>query len=273
MPRPAKPAGGGRARLSRIRLGDVLLTRLGVPKIWREDPEVLWPAMRYFVAPVIMWLAPSVAYGVERVPLSGGAVMAANQLSAIDSPLIGAFSPRAIYYMSKAELLAIPLAGEAFRWGGTFPVRRDEPDREALRHACEVVRAGHVVGVHLEGTRQRFGYPGTFKGGGLMIAMREGVPVVPCGLETFGWSLRNRRRCAVVWGEPISLDGLPRGRAGLRQATEIVGAELVRLWRQAAEAIVAGLPPTLPDGSPRSGPIPAGWRPGDPFVDRSPVLS
>jgi 1-acyl-sn-glycerol-3-phosphate acyltransferase len=85
--------------------------------------------------------------------------------------------------------------------------------------------------------------------GGLMIAMQEGAPVIPCGIDTFGWSPTNRRPCALVWGEPISLDDLPRNRKGYAEAAERVGAEIVSLWRQAAEAAAAGLPPQLPDGT------------------------
>src|SRR6266581_1210496 len=81
----------------------------------------------------------------------------------------------------------------------------------------------------------------------------EEVPVIPCGLDTFGWSPRNRRKCAVVWGEPMRLDGLPRNRRGYAEAAQVVGAEIVRLWRLAAEASAAGLPPELPDGAKRSG--------------------
>jgi 1-acyl-sn-glycerol-3-phosphate acyltransferase len=251
----------------------VLLTKLGVPKLWGNDPERLWPYMRYVITPATMWLAPSVGYGLERVPLSGGAVVAANHLSAIDHPVMGALCPRTVYYMAKAELLEIPIVGEALRWTGAFSVRRGEGDREALRKACAIVREGNVVGVHLEGTRQRLGYPGEFKGGGLLIALRERVPVVPCGLETFQWSPRNRRPCAVVWGEPIDVTDLPRNRDGLLSATERVGKEIVRLWRQAAQAVVDRFPPETADGARRSGPIPGGWRPGDPFVDGVPKLA
>jgi len=115
------------------------------------------------------------------------------------------------------------------------------------------VHAGHVAGVFAEGTRQQFGYPGPMHPGGLMIAMQEGVPVIPCGLDTFGWSPTNRRKCAVVWGESMRLDDLPRNRKGYAEASERVGAEIVRLWRMAAEASAAGLPAELPDGAARSG--------------------
>src|SRR5207302_8999248 len=173
-------------------------------------------------------------------------------LSGIDHPLIGTFSPRPIRFLAKAELTETPIAGDLVNWTGAVFLRRGESDREALRRARALVREGQLVGAHLEGTRQRFGPPGPMKAGGLMIAIQEGVPVIPCGVDTFRWSPRNRRKCAVVWGEPIPLDDLPRGRRGYEQALEIVGGEIVRLWRLAAEAAAAGLPPALPDGTLRT---------------------
>ena len=211
--------------------------------------------MRYFVQPVTLWLAPAAAYGAEHVPLDGGAVLAANHFSGIDHPLIGTFCPRPVRYVAKAELLEIPIVGEALSWTGIIPIRRGEGDRDALRQAREAIRAGDLVGVHVEGTRQRLGYPGPVHTGGLMIAMQEGAPVVPCGLDTFGWSPANRRLCALVFGGPLDLTPLPRNRAGYAEAARLVGDELLRLWRLAAEAAAAGLPPELPDGTRRSHPV------------------
>lgn len=229
-----------------------LLTRLGVPWIWGGDVERGWVFMRYNVKPITAWLAPgSWAYGTERIPAAGGAVLAANHLSGIDPPLIGTFSRRAIWYMMKAELLDIPVVGEALTWTGGFPVRRGEGDRDSLRKARELVREGHVVGLFVEGTRQRFGHPGPVRAGALTIAMKEGVPVIPCGIESFGWSMRNRRACALVYGQPMTFDHLPANGAGYKEAADLVSAEIVRLWRQGAAAVAAGFPATLPDGTPR----------------------
>lgn len=218
-----------------------------------RDAEAGWRVGRMFVPRIATWLAPAAGYGIDRVPLDGGGVVAANHFSAIDHPLIGAFSPRTIYFLAKAELLEVPVVGWSLRSLGVFGVRRGEGDRDALRHARELAREGNLVGIHLEGTRQRFGHPGPMHPGGLMIALQERVPVIPCGLDTFGWSPQHRRKCAVVWGEPMNLDDLPRNRRGYAEAIDIVGAEIVRLWRLAAEASAVGLPPELPDGARRSG--------------------
>src|SRR5205814_8997643 len=170
----------------------------------------------------------------------------------IDHPLIGAFVPGITYFLAKSELFEIPVLGEALAWMGVISIRRGKSDRDALRVAREHVRNGDVVCVHVEGTRQRLGYPGPIQPGGLMIAMQEGAPVVPLGLDTFGWSPRNRRPCALVFGEPIEVDQLPRNRAGYEEAGALVRTEMVRLWRLAVEAAAAGLPQELPDGTPRN---------------------
>lgn len=240
----------------------MFLTRLGIPKLWREDPETFWPYARHLVAPFTRWLAPSYGYGLERVPATGGGVVAANHLSAIDPPLLGALSPRTLYYMAKKELLDMPFVGDVLMWTGAFPVRRGAGDRESLRQARDIAREGHMVGVFVEGTRQRFGHPGNVLPGAMMIALQEGVPIVPAGIYSFGWTRNNRMPCAVVWGDPISLERLPRSGRGYKEAADIVGAEIFRLWRRAGEAIAADFPAELPDGSRR-------WTPFYPLLGDS----
>jgi 1-acyl-sn-glycerol-3-phosphate acyltransferase len=231
------------------------LTRLGLPKLWGGDRERLWRFARKVVQPATLWLAPAAAYGVGRIPRDRGSVLAANHFSGIDHPLIGCFVPGITYFLAKSELFEIPVLGEALEWMGVIAIRRGESDRDALRRAREHVREGDMVVVHVEGTRQRLGYPGAIHTGGLMIAMQEGAFIVPLGLDTFGWSPRNRRPCALVFGEPIDVSALPRNRIGYDEAARLVEAELVRLWRLAAEAAAAGLPPELPDGTKRSEPV------------------
>ena len=51
------------------------------------------------------------------------------------------------------------------------------------------------------------------------------------------------------------VDRIPRDRGGYAEAGELVREEMVRLWRLAAEAAAAGLPPALPDGTPRTRPV------------------
>ena len=236
------------------RLPPTVFTRLGVPWLWGGDVEKGWMFMRFNAVPITtLLMAPgSYAYGTCRLPRVGGAVMAINHLSAVDPPLVGSFSNRAVWYMMKSELLEIPVVGEALTWAGAFPIRRGGSDREGLRKARELVRAGHIIGVFVEGTRQRLGYPAEqIHAGAATIAIKEQVPVIPCAVESFQWSLRNRRACCVVYGEPISFQGIEANGRAYKQAAEEIRLEILRLWRQAAEAVAAGFPLELADGTRR----------------------
>ena len=230
-----------------------ILAWAGVPRLWHHDSDELWRALRRYVTPVVAQLAPAYAYGAERIPPRGGLVIAANHFSAIDHPLLAALCPRPICFVAKAELLAMPLFGEALTWTGAFPVRRGMPDRAALRHASALAEGGEIVGVHLEGTRQRDGRPGPYKAGAVMIALAAGVPVLPCGLATAGWSPLRRRPSVVVFGKPLTLAGSLHGRHGRVEALRLVGDDVTRLWQIAVTAQAAGCPATLPDGARRGG--------------------
>ena len=228
-----------------------MLFELGAYRLFRNDPVVAWRFMRLWLPTVIRVLAPNAGYGASRLPATGGAVLAANHLSAIDPPAIGVYSRRAIRYMTKVELLRLPVAGEFLRMTGTFSVRRGEGDRDALRVARWLVREGHVVGMFMEGTRQKLGYPGPAHSGAAMVAMQEGVPVIPVGVDTFGWSPRNRRPLAIAFGQPMDLAGFPCNGRGFKEATGLIEAEVTRLWHLAAQAVADGLPDRLRDGTPR----------------------
>jgi 1-acyl-sn-glycerol-3-phosphate acyltransferase len=236
-----------------------MLTELKIPALWGGTPERTWQVARAIVIAIMRALAPTAGYGVERMPATGGAVLAANHFSGLDPTLVGIYSKRAIYYMAKIELLDVPVVGEILRWTGSFAVRRGEGDRDSIRVARWLAREGHVVGMYAEGTRQRFGYPGPVHPGAVMIALQEGVPIIPCGLDSFGWSLSNRRPCAAVFGEPISLEGLEANGRGYKEGAAIVEREVHRLWRQAAQAAADGFPAVLEDGT-RRAPVVWPWR-------------
>ncbi len=229
-----------------------MLTELGIGYLWGHHPERYWKIARHFLPPAVGVIAPNAGYGNDRMPEQGGVVIAANHFGTIDPPLIASHSTRAIYFMTKLELLEMPLIGELLRHSGAYSVRRGENDRDAIRMSRWLLQQGHVVGMFMEGTRQEFGYPGPVHPGGAMIAIQEGVPVIPCGIDTFQWRvIGNRRRCCVVWGEPMDLSYLPRRSAGYREGAILLEREINRLWRQAGQAVVDGFPDALPDGTPK----------------------
>jgi 1-acyl-sn-glycerol-3-phosphate acyltransferase len=196
------------------------------------------------------------SYGTDRIPRSGGAVLAFNHFSWIDIPCVGFVCKRNLYYLAKVEAHGVPGLGQLIRSFGTLSVRRGESDREAVRQMREVVREGHALGVFVEGTRQRSGVPGHVQPGAAMVALQEGVPVI-CGAihGSQRWKVGNFAPVSIAWGEPMRFDGLPRGGKGYREASQQIEDELYRLWSWLRDLHEAGrpryaVPPTRGDSAP-----------------------
>src|SRR6266508_2156657 len=153
-----------------------------------ESITVAWAIGRATIGPTLDVFARLRNYGRERVPRFGGVVLALNHFSWVDTGAFGTACPRNISYMAKIEAHEVPGLAQLIRAFGAFSVRRGESDREAVRRMRQVVRAGHVLGVFVEGTRQRSGVPGRAHPGAAMVAIRERVPLVAAAVHgTHGW--------------------------------------------------------------------------------------
>lgn len=182
-------------------------------------------------------------YGTQRVPGEGGCVIACNHFSWLDPAALGAACPRTIYYMAKVEAHRVPGLGQLIRAFGTFPVRRGESDREAVRTMRQIVKDGHALGLFVEGTRQRSGVPGDVQPGAAMVALQENVPIVPVAVYgSYEWRPGNFHPVSIAWGTPMTFDGLPKGGRGYREASELVRVEIRRLWEWLIEQHELGRP-------------------------------
>ncbi|HET8528604.1 MAG TPA: lysophospholipid acyltransferase family protein [Gaiellaceae bacterium] len=178
------------------------------------------------------------AYGVDRIPPEGGVVLALNHFHWIDIPLFAWSNPRSTYFVAKVEAHRVPGLGQFIRLFGTISIRRGESDRDAVRRMREVVRDGNVLGVFVEGTRQRSGVPGEVQPGASLVAVRERVPVVCAAVHgTQTWNLGNLAPCSIAYGEPWSADGLSRDEVSAR-----ITRELRTLWEWLVELHAAGRP-------------------------------
>jgi 1-acyl-sn-glycerol-3-phosphate acyltransferase len=197
-------------------------------------------------------LVPLRNYGVERVPLEGGVVLAFNHFHWIDPPVFGTVSPRTVRFMAKAEAHRVPGLGNLIRFFGTFSVRRGESDREAVRLMREIVRDGGALGLFVEGTRQTSGVPGEVRPGASMAALQENVPVVCAAIHgSQRWRPGNWAPVSVAWSEPMRFDGLARNARGYREASAEIQRELRRLWEFLVEVHELGRPrAATPPGRP-----------------------
>jgi len=219
---------------------------------------IYWTVGKGLIANVLVRsLVPLKVYGAERVPRQGGAVLAMSHLSYIDPAAYGAACSRRIVFLAKVEAHRTLGLGQLIRSHGTLSVRRGESDRDAMRDARDAVRRNHLLGMFVEGTRQAHGEPGAAKPGAVMIAMREGVPIIPAAVHgSNDWRCGNFHPVSVAWGEPMRFDDRPRNSKGYRAATAEVEAEIWRLWEFLRDMHACGRPDAVP---PRRAVVPSRW--------------
>jgi len=189
------------------------------------------PSWFYYLVAVLSWpIVKAVfrhrAYDVDKVPTTGGFVLASNHWSNSDPWLLGIplFPRRFLRFMAKSELFWFPL-GAIISAGGAFRVRRGERDEEAIATAVALCREGHAVVMFPEGTRRRKGlrkkHEARWRTGAARIALEARVPLVPAAVAG-SERLARLGPLRVRYGDPIELADLGTlpGDEAARVATE-----------------------------------------------------
>ena len=144
--------------------------------------------------------------GGDRVPTTGGVIIASNHVSYADPLVIGTWSPRMVHFLAKRELFSNPLIGALLRRIGAVPVRRGMVERNTLRLVEEILREGDTIVIFPEGTRSRDCVVRDARPGIGLIAASADVPVLPLylrGSRHMGRSLFRRGELSLFFGEPI----------------------------------------------------------------------
>jgi 1-acyl-sn-glycerol-3-phosphate acyltransferase len=208
-----------------------------------SSTDVAWALGRVYMGVPARVLTRARAYGADRMPRAGGLVLAVNHMHWIDVPLIGALSPRNVYFVAKAEATGYPGLGRFLEWHGAIGIRRGESDRDAVRRMRDEARMGHVIGLFVEGTRQKTGRPGTAQPGAAMVAMQETVPLQPAAIYgTQFWKPGTFAPCSVAFGEPMELDAYQKGGRGYKEATVEVERRINVLFDWLADVHARGRP-------------------------------
>ncbi len=204
--------------------------------------------------------------GAGHVPRDGAVLLAANHVSLLDPPVVGAGAPRPLHFMAKAELFRVPLLGSMIRRLNAHPVERDGADAGALRRALQLLQAGHGLVVFPEGTRGTEGTLGRGRPGAGMLAALSEAPVVPVYVQGTGRVLPRGAsrpalaRITVRYGAPLRF-ARGRGKNRYQAISDEIMAAIGRLKAEAegTSAPVPGRPaPTYHADRTARGPLPVG---------------
>lgn len=177
--------------------------------------------------------------GADRLPRTGGFLIAANHTSHLDPFLIGAHVPRQVAFFARKTLWKPGLVAWWLDTVGTIPVDRDGgSDVTAIKRVLQALKQGRTIIMFPEGTRSPTGQLQPPKPGVGMFACRAQVPVVPTRIfgsfEAFGksGSVRLGTPVSVVFGRPMPPSEYDRPGAGKERyqiASERIMAEIARL--------------------------------------------
>ena len=144
---------------------------------------------RLVAGPVLHTLWRPKVTGAEHVPASGGAILAANHLSVVDSVFLPLMLSRPVTFSAKAEYFTA--SGPAARlWAAylkaTNQLRMDREGpraaQDTLEAALDLLREGKLFGIYPEGTRSPDGRLYRGRPGVGWLALRSGLPVLPVAM-------------------------------------------------------------------------------------------
>jgi len=164
-----------------------------------------------------------------RIPqLPAGAMLIANHRSSADGFFVQMACSRPLGFMVAREYLDIPLLGTVLRFLDVIPAGRKGMDTGATKRAIREASSGRWVLMFPEGrlnVTEKFMQ--SARPGAIMIAVRSGVPVVPCYLENLQFSDKVLSpfymfgQVTVHVGKPIDVAALAKGSTDRKVLAEI----------------------------------------------------
>jgi len=155
-----------------------------------------------FIMRFLVWMLIHTIYkvkvtGIDNIPESGAAIVAANHVSFVDPLIIGGVIRRPVRFVMYYKIFKLPILKFIFKTGKAIPIagRLEHPEilERAYRSIHEVIDAGHVLGIFPEGGITSNREIGTFKKGIEKIVGEKPVVVVPMALCNLWGSMFSRR--------------------------------------------------------------------------------
>ena len=188
---------------------------------------------RYFTRAVLFLFTRWRVLGREHIPAEGPLLVASNHISLTDPPIIGLSIKRRSMFLAKEELFRTRVQRFFVANYGAFPIKRGGMNRNALRFAERWFGEGMALIVFPEGRRSTEGQLVDAFSGAALIAVRNGVPILPVGIHGtekitgLTWWLR-RPRVTVKIGQPFNLPSV-NGKVTREQLAEFTHSIMGRI--------------------------------------------
>jgi 1-acyl-sn-glycerol-3-phosphate acyltransferase len=196
-----------------------------------------WSCFRAMFAVYFRWSV----FNPERVPQTGGVILASNHASFLDPPLVGSGLHRDINYLARESLFRFPGIGALLRSWNSVPVDRDGGGASGLREILTRLLAGGAIILFPEGTRTPDGKLQSARSGIGLTVIKSDVPVIPVRtfgtFEAFGRNHKFPRphRIVVKYGEPMRFEKL---RAEAKTCDKV---RLKKIYQDVADEIMAAI--------------------------------
>ncbi|MCH6229826.1 1-acyl-sn-glycerol-3-phosphate acyltransferase [Microbacterium sp. CFH 31415] len=214
-----------------------------------------WLMKYVVVGPLVKAIFRPWIVGRRNVPAEGGAILASNHLSFVDSVILPLMIDRRVAFLAKSDYFTGKgLKGWAtrmfFKGTGQLPIDRSggKASEASLNTGLQVLGGGELLGIYPEGTRSPDGKLYRGRTGIARMALEAHVPVVPVvmvdtdTMMPIGQRLPNVVRVGVVIGEPLDFSrfaGMEGDRYILRSITDEIMVALQRLGEQQYDDVYA----------------------------------
>ncbi len=128
--------------------------------------------------------------GEENVPEDTAVVFIGNHQGNFDIPILLGYLAKQKAFISKIEILKVPLLNQWMRLMQCTFIDRKSPRQsvKAMAEAVESAKKGYSLVIFPEGTRSRGKPVGEFKAGSFKLPVKAGVPIVPVTIDG-SWKL------------------------------------------------------------------------------------
>lgn len=207
-----------------------------------------WLMKNLVVGPILKTVFRPWVTGHENIPRSGGAIMASNHLSVIDSIFLPLVMDRRITFLAKSDYYTATGPKGWFiktflKAAGMIPIDRSggKASEASLNTGLQVLVQDEILGIYPEGTRSPDGRLYRGRTGVARMILEGGVPVIPVvmvdteKIMPIGRKVPKVRKLGVIIGEPLDFsrfEGLEGDRFILRSITDEIMYELSRLSGQ-----------------------------------------